>query len=1067
MRSALISLSALAVLLLSSSTGAAEESLISFNSSMNLLDVELQIRVLNRFQRWGFYIAPELAESYLERQRALAEELDRAALDYLESIDAWRAEAVKVEAAEKETMEKVAETWMIKMLKAATTESDEQQGASSLIAARREQLSEAIRNRNEMSKAAAEVKYLEDLTRSLENRLHGKKAITDGWRAAVRNTFRLKKGLYAKRADLHSEIVFFENQRVRAEAALESIKWVNKWTTRVERLRDPTAMIQEKGEEAVLEYLKKRFPEKSVSKAKAFFDDARKIIGSVKAIRDEVRAIGDDPSLQAYPETVKMAQRFAVSSTLFRNAIENLKRHRAGSMLKPVLDVLGFFAEATGLVSTCARKVGAVMHEQRQREFGMEWNSVWNDICNNYGYTPPIPPSELMEATEGNIQVTSNLNQKRDADLYYLAVSTIPRGYATLNVERYERLCNAVSAERIISATKAASDVGLWESRSFLWKDGVAAMFGGGDGSLFSRANAQAFQKALKDNSKKTGFSHEQLLDLAMGEAVDYQGGKWTAERLVREAEGTIARLAHRFAVGDAIALGADQTKWFAFRKVLAEHGVPLTTQQTLNIFREYATGGSEAVEQTLERLARERAVSRLGVPQVGIPLVTIPNANPMFVDTIDKAATIEATIITSDLAPERQVAADVTWALPSWAEGQSKPQRIQLGNGLQKVRHTINVPPGVEDESFTVKVVVGIAPDETHEDPITAEATGIFDIEEMAVEWVQKRHMEYLGAVAFSPGGSILASADIAQPSRKSLLLWNAADGTLLRELEGGKNAIYSSDGQFLFTLVKGHSNEYRDFLLVYSTEDYEVHERMSSATPAQIVELALGNTILASHESRFDDVDDDEKYDSNVVLWDVRDGRPKRLRTMAFTRSSWRSGVAVSSDDQYVAAYGAVRPGENNRDQDGKVWIWRTSGAAHKEIRFQALQADSIEFSPDGKTLAVCLNIDYEEYETRLIDVASGSVRARLKTGPKTGANAIAFSPGGRLLAAGGYDAIIRIWALPEGRIVHQFRPEGNLEDCDVLALDFSPDGRSLASGHRDMSVRMWLLTDSLFAP
>lgn len=133
---------------------------------------------------------------------------------------------------------------------------------------------------------------------------------------------------------------------------------------------------------------------------------------------------------------------------------------------------------------------------------------------------------------------------------------------------------------------------------------------------------------------------------------------------------------------------------------------------------------------------------------------------------------------------------------------------------------------------------------------------------------------------------------------------------------------------------------------------------------------------------------------------------------------------------------------------------------------IRFQPALAASVKFSPDGKTLPVALNINYE-YGTQLIDVVSGSVGARLKTGPKTAVNAIAFSPDGRPLATGGYDVTIRIWSLPEGRIVHQFHAENVNGDNSLYALNFSPDGRSLASGYRDMSLRMWLLPDSLFAP
>jgi RNA polymerase sigma factor (sigma-70 family) len=57
------------------------------------------------------------------------------------------------------------------------------------------------------------------------------------------------------------------------------------------------------------------------------------------------------------------------------------------------------------------------------------------------------------------------------------------------------------------------------------------------------------------------------------------------------------------------------------------------------------------------------------------------------------------------------------------------------------------------------------------------------------------------------------------------------------------------------------------------------------------------------------------------------------------------------------------------------------------------------------------------------------------------------VAFAPSGRLLAASSCDRVVRLWEIPTGRLVREFRPEK--PGSHILQVAFSPDGKFLAVG------------------
>ncbi len=108
------------------------------------------------------------------------------------------------------------------------------------------------------------------------------------------------------------------------------------------------------------------------------------------------------------------------------------------------------------------------------------------------------------------------------------------------------------------------------------------------------------------------------------------------------------------------------------------------------------------------------------------------------------------------------------------------------------------------------------------------------------------------------------------------------------------------------------------------------------------------------------------------------------------------------------------------------------------------------SVAFTPDGKTLAS----DHSEDGTvSLWDVQNGSL-LRVLEGYTGAIYSVAFSPGGKMLASGNFDGTVLIWDAQTGSQLQVLEGHTSV----VNTVDFSSDGKTLASGGADGTVRLW---------
>ncbi|WP_433462604.1 hypothetical protein [Spirillospora sp. CA-128828] len=172
----------------------------------------------------------------------------------------------------------------------------------------------------------------------------------------------------------------------------------------------------------------------------------------------------------------------------------------------------------------------------------------------------------------------------------------------------------------------------------------------------------------------------------------------------------------------------------------------------------------------------------------------------------------------------------------------------------------------------------------------------------------------------------------------------------------------------------------------------------------------------------------------DQTILLWNPVTGEHLHtLPTFGVARAA-----AFSPDGTLMAGNGG-----------GRVRLWNPETGEH--IHALSTRANAVAFGPDGTLLATAGND-----RVRLWDPATGEHVGDLGD---SGADAVAFHPGGRLVATGRSvlwtDAAVRMWDPATGEQI-------SVLDTGADAVAFSPDGTLLATADRtDGTVRLWPVT------
>ncbi|MCB1225767.1 MAG: PD40 domain-containing protein [Verrucomicrobiales bacterium] len=119
-----------------------------------------------------------------------------------------------------------------------------------------------------------------------------------------------------------------------------------------------------------------------------------------------------------------------------------------------------------------------------------------------------------------------------------------------------------------------------------------------------------------------------------------------------------------------------------------------------------------------------------------------------------------------------------------------------------------------------------------------------------------------------------------------------------------------------------------------------------------------------------------------------------------------------------------------------------------------------NSLRYSADGSRLLAASGITGLRGVATLWDPRQGKKIREFGDGSRDIFYAAELSPDGRLLAAAGYDRVVRVWELETGRALHAI----DVHTGAIFDLAFSPDSQLLASASGDETVKIWRMSDGL---